>query len=111
MNNIIKYFVLAFKKFSDFKGRANKSEFWWFFLASMIVSVILGLVSHQLSGIYGLVSMIPGLALGARRLHDIGKSGWMQLVVLIPIAGIIWLVILFVKKSAPKNEYGEISKA
>jgi uncharacterized membrane protein YhaH (DUF805 family) len=111
MDNLIKYFTLAFKKFADFNGRANKSEFWWFFLASIIISVVLGLVSQQLSSIYGLISMIPGLALGARRLHDIGKSGWMQLVGLIPIAGLIWLIVLFVKDSAPKNEYGEISKA
>ena len=112
MDNLIKYFTLAFKKFADFKGRANKSEFWWFFLASVIVSVVLGLVSQQLSFIYALVSMIPGLALGARRLHDIGKSGWMQLVALIPIVGIIWLIILYVKDGDPKkNEYGEPSKA
>lgn len=109
---LVKYFVLAFKKFADFKGRANKSEFWWFVLASAIVSIVLGFISPQLANIYGLVSMIPGLAIGARRLHDIGKSGWMQLVALIPLIGIIWLIVLYVKDSDPKkNEYGEPSKA
>lgn len=105
------YYIGAFKKYADFKGRANKSEFWYFVLFNIIISLVLGYVSQSLGSIYGLIVLIPGLSIGTRRLHDIGKSGWMQLVGLIPIAGLIWLIILFVKDSAPKNEYGEPSKA
>lgn len=57
--------------------------------------------------IYGLVVLIPGLAVAVRRLHDVGKSGWMLLVVLIPIVGAIWLLVLLVTDSKPgENEYG-----
>ena len=51
--------------------------------------------------------IIPSIAVGVRRLHDIGKSGWMMLVVFIPFVGAIWLLILFVMDSKPgANEYG-----
>ena len=109
---LVKYFILAFKKFADFNGRANKREFWWYFLASIIVSIVLGLISPNLSNLYALISLIPGLAIGARRLHDIGKGGWMQLVLLIPVIGIIWLIVLWAQDGDPKkNKYGEPSRA
>jgi uncharacterized membrane protein YhaH (DUF805 family) len=51
--------------------------------------------------------MVPSLALGARRLHDIGRSGWMQLILFIPIIGFIWLIVLFATKSSTEdNKYG-----
>jgi uncharacterized membrane protein YhaH (DUF805 family) len=57
--------------------------------------------------LYGLALFIPGLAVAVRRLHDIGKSGWMILVALIPLIGGIWLLILLVKEGdSGSNEYG-----
>jgi uncharacterized membrane protein YhaH (DUF805 family) len=51
--------------------------------------------------------LVPSLAVGVRRLHDVGKSGWMLLVALIPLIGAIWLLILFCKDSQPKeNKWG-----
>ncbi len=61
--------------------------------------------------IYALIVLIPGIAVAIRRLHDIGKSGWMLLVGLIPLAGAIWLLILLVTDSQPgDNEYGSNPK-
>ncbi len=104
------YYIDAFKKYAKFEGRAGLSQFWYFILFNIIIGIILGFISHGLSGLYGLIVLIPGLAIGARRLHDINKSGWMQLVSLIPMVGIIWLIILFAKKGdIVSNDYGEKS--
>jgi uncharacterized membrane protein YhaH (DUF805 family) len=61
----------------------------------------------MLSGIYTLVILIPAIAVGVRRLHDVGKTGWMLLVAFIPIIGFIWLLVLFVTDSDQgSNKYG-----
>jgi uncharacterized membrane protein YhaH (DUF805 family) len=94
------------RKYADFSGRAARPEFWWFFLFQVIVMVVTGMVSEVLNGLAALALLLPGLAVGARRLHDIGKSAWFLLVGLIPFVG--WLVMLywFVQPSAGANEYG-----
>ncbi len=57
--------------------------------------------------IYALVVLIPGIAVQVRRLHDVGKSGWMILVAFIPIIGFIWLLILYIKDGQPQeNKWG-----
>ena len=57
--------------------------------------------------LYVLATLVPALAVAVRRLHDIGKSGWMLLIVLIPIVGAIWLlVLLFTDSNAGTNEFG-----
>ncbi len=57
--------------------------------------------------LYALAVFLPSLALTVRRLHDVGKSGWFILIGLIPIVGAIWLLVLMVTDSAPRdNEYG-----
>ncbi len=102
------YYLDAFKKYTKFDGRASLSQFWYFVLFNVVISILLGFISHSLSGLYGLAVLIPSLAIGSRRLHDINKSGWMQLVMLIPIIGIIWLIILFAKKGdVSANDFGE----
>ena len=98
----------CFNKYTDFSGRAGRPEFWWFMLACFIVAFVLGLFNmNMLALLFNLAVLVPSLAVGARRLHDIGKSGWFQLLVLIPLIG--WLVLLywFVQPTAGPNEYGE----
>ena len=79
----------CFKKFSDFKGRASKSEFWFFVLFEFIYMFIagfllgaVGVTSEETIGIATLILMIPvlvpGIAVTARRIHDFNQSGWMQ---------------------------------
>lgn len=83
-----------------------------FALAAVLLDNLLGLANPMIGygplyGIYMLAMLVPGLAVGVRRLHDLGKSGWMILVALIPLVGAIWLIILFVTDSQPgENEYG-----
>jgi uncharacterized membrane protein YhaH (DUF805 family) len=94
-------------KYVDFKGRAGKAEFWWFFLAQVIVLVVTGAISDILYIIAALALFLPGLGVGARRLHDTGRSGWWLLLGLIPLIGLIVLIVFWVQNSAPANEWGE----
>lgn len=91
----------------DFEGRVTRQTFWMFTLWSIIISIVLGLVSDAISGLFSLAILLPSIGLGARRLHDIGMSGWWQLIVFIPIVGAIALIVLAAKQGvAGPNEYG-----
>lgn len=107
------YFLDVFKfKYAFFTGRARRSEFWYFALFNLIVSMGLGMVDAFLdlgflSGLYGLVALIPSLAVGVRRLHDTGKSGWWLLVSFVPFIGWVILIYFMVQDSQPfDNQYG-----
>lgn len=102
--------------YCDFSGRASRSEYWWFALFTLILSVIIqafGVISSDvslyLSAIVNLALFLPGLSLDVRRLHDINKSGWYILLVLIPIVGLIILLVWFCKESEMQpNQYGPV---
>ena len=106
MEDIQKAVKTCFNKYADFTGRATRSEFWWFFLFQVLVLLIAGTISDILYAVVALGLLLPGLAVGARRLHDIGKTGWLLLLWIIPIIG--WMVLLnwAVQPSGPANEYG-----
>lgn len=78
--------------YATFSGRASRSEFWWFFLFQVLASAAASMFSEKLSGLVSLALLLPALAVGARRLHDIGKSGWWQLLM---ISGIGLLVLIY----------------
>lgn len=75
-------FLRFWKKYAVFKGRASRSEFWWFMLANLIITFILGSIANSidqlsfLPGLWGLATVVPVIALGVRRLHDTNRSGW-----------------------------------
>ncbi len=102
--------------YCNFSGRSSRSEYWWFFLFTFVLGVLVGVVSTFSDTLYSVVSavvnlalLLPGLGLGVRRLHDIGKSGWNLLLALIPIVGAIILIVWFVKESdLQPNKYGEV---
>ena len=73
----------VFKNYATFSGRARRSEYWYFFLFNIIVSLVLGFISSALSTIFSLAVLIPNLAVGVRRLHDMGKSGKLYIVVVV----------------------------
>lgn len=108
------YYLSVLQKYAVFSGRSQRAEYWYFVLFNVIISIVLVMISKVLgdsSGIlgllYGLAVFIPGLSVSVRRLHDIGKSGWMLLIFLIPLVGIIWLLVLMVMDSNPgDNKYG-----
>jgi len=83
---------LCFSKYADFDGRARRPEYWWFFLFLFLLNAATGIVSQALNGIVGLATILPSLAVGARRLHDTNRSGWWQLLWLIPVIG--WIVVI-----------------
>ncbi len=82
----------CFQKYAMFEGRASRPEYWWFFLFLVVGNFVLGMVSDTLGLIFSLATLMPGLAVGARRLHDTGRSGWWQLIAL-TIIGVIPLII------------------
>ena len=108
----------CFNKFTVFSGRASRSELWYFALFGFIGAIIASVIDVMILGyswdrngplyiIFEIIIFIPSIAVGARRLHDIGKSGWWQLIALtiiglIPL--IIWLSSVGEKK---KNKYGQ----
>jgi len=105
----------VFQRYATFTGRSRRPEYWWFVLFNIIVSLVLGIVSGLLfpneadilGGIYNLAVLLPSLAVGVRRLHDIGRTGWWLLIALIPIVGIIVLIVFFATKGEEHdNQYG-----
>ena len=119
----MKWYLKCFKQYADFNGRARRTEYWMFALFNVIfifLIIIIGtLLGSALLGdegailgaglyvLYLLAMIIPSIAVGVRRLHDTGNSGWMLLVGIIPIIGGIWIFILTVIDSKPgENKWG-----
>lgn len=73
------------QKYADFSGRARRPEFWWFVLFCFLVSVALSIVHQWLAWAFQLAVLVPSIAVGTRRLHDIGRSGWWQLIGAVPL--------------------------
>jgi uncharacterized membrane protein YhaH (DUF805 family) len=112
------WYVEVLKKYAVFSGRARRKEYWMFFLFNIVIGGILALIegltgiapnSDQsvLATIYMFAVLIPGIAVGVRRLHDTGRSGWWTLIALIPILGSLVLLFWMVLDSEPgQNQYG-----
>lgn len=108
----------CFNKYSSFRGRATRPEFWWFVLFLLIANIVLSVLDtalfgmrmmhfQPLSAIFSLVTILPSLAVGARRLHDTGRSGWWQLLLAIPFLGFLVLVWFLAQRGdAEDNDYG-----
>lgn len=110
--------------YCDFNGRASRSQYWWFYLFTLIISCIfeilmvifgamnmntLTYVIYGINILVGLGLLLPSLGLAVRRLHDINKSGWLLLIGLIPLVGVIILIVWFCKDSQmTPNQYGEV---
>ena len=124
----MKLYLKVLNNYATFSGRARRSEFWFFGLFNMIFAILAMVIDNILGTtldmgygvslpygyiylIYVLAVFIPGLAVAVRRLHDVGKSGWMYFVGLIPIIGAIWLLVLFFTDSqVGSNKLGENPK-
>lgn len=97
---------LYFTRYADFKGRSRRSEYWWATLVIGILGSIIGGILPDLAWIWTLVTLVPGVSICVRRLHDIGKSGWWYLIVLIPIVGQILMIVWFCTDSKEDNQWG-----
>jgi uncharacterized membrane protein YhaH (DUF805 family) len=99
----------CFSKYATFNGRAPRSEYWWFVLFTFLVSLATGMVSQTLSGLFSLAVLLPSLAVGVRRLHDIDKSGWFLLLGLIPIVGWIILIVWAAQEGKEPNRFSAVA--
>lgn len=111
------WYLEVLRKYAVFSGRARRKEYWTFTLINILISIVIGFID-QLIGIkvlhigllgllYSLAVLIPSIAVGFRRLHDTGRSGWWVLIGLIPILGWLVLIIFTIQDSEPQeNEYG-----
>lgn len=123
------WMVLPYRRYFDFAGRSRRMEYWMFVLFQLIVSAVIGALfgspeyvregwyvgfTSSLStagglvqNIFGLLSFIPGLAVAVRRLHDQDRTGWLLLLVLIPLFGWFALLVLMCLDGTPgPNRYG-----
>ena len=117
------WYLAVLKNYAGFSGRARRTEYWMFTLISVLISIGLSIIDKVVFGnigdsdygviylLYSLAVFIPGLAVMVRRLHDVGKSGWFFFIILIPIAGFIWLLVLLCTEGEGRtNEYGKDPK-
>lgn len=118
------WFLAALKKYADFSGRAQRSEYWFFVLFYILIDILLIIVDRMtgsfsagagmglLSGLFSLAMIIPSLAVSVRRLHDTDRSGWWLLIALVPLIGAIVLLVFYVQDSQPdENRFGANPKA
>jgi uncharacterized membrane protein YhaH (DUF805 family) len=97
---LIEAIRLGFQNYSNFSGRASRSEYWWWTFFVVVVAFALNVLGAIVgpfgivASLFGLGTLLPNLAVGARRLHDIDKSGWYLLLWLLPVIGWVWLLIL-----------------
>lgn len=104
-----------FRNYVTFSGRASRSEFWYSYLFVVIVSVLLGIVdavvSNEIaSSIWNLAALLPTLAMTSRRLHDINRRGWLQLLAGFFPIGTIALIAWYCKKSDDTGSLNEIER-
>lgn len=118
------WYIKAIRQSFDFHGRAHRREFWMFMLVGIAIAVVIGAIDRLLgldgkgwagegllSSLYTWPMQIPVLAIGARRLHDSGRSGWWQLLYF-TIVGTAVLMYWFLKETNPApNRWGTDSRA
>jgi len=103
------WMLMPLRRYAEFSGRSRRKEYWMFVLFQIIVGVVLGIIEGAvglsgtiagaygpLSLLFGLAMLIPGIAVGIRRLHDTDRSGWWLLIALVPLIGAIVLIVFFV---------------
>lgn len=116
-----KMMVPLTKRYAQFNGRASRSEFWWFQLFILIVSIPLyllsfyaghsgsqglALVATGLSVVMWLVFVLPCMAATIRRLHDTDRSGWWMLLAFVPFVSLVLLVFLLLPGTPRDNRFG-----
>jgi len=119
----MEWYLKVLKQYADFSGRARRKEYWMFTLFNMIFTFLAAIIDNVVGTanvevgyglfyfIYAIAVFIPALAVCVRRLHDVGKSGWMIFISFIPIIGAIWLIVLLVKDSQQgANKWGNNPK-
>ena len=116
----------AFNKYGTFSGRSSRSQYWWFFLFGIMTGLFFSILDFAILGVdatstdpnepigwfnllWSLFLIIPSLALASRRLHDVNKSGWWQLLYITIIVIILLLIWYCQKSDQVENNYGTLS--
>lgn len=113
---MIQWFIKSLKNYSNFHGRARRKEFWYFYLCQIILlipAIILDIMLETYIVFYGIIAfalIIPSIAVSIRRLHDINRSGWYYLMLMIPFANFIVLFWFFTETQAQVNRWGPPAK-
>jgi uncharacterized membrane protein YhaH (DUF805 family) len=117
----IEAYIAVVKNFTIFDGRSRRMEFWMFALYNLIISVVISILSELpligflftiISAVLGIAIFVVSLAVGVRRLHDTNRSGFLYLLALIPLVGIIILIVFWAQAgTVGNNEYGPDPKA
>lgn len=106
---------IGFARFADFSGRASRSEYWWWVVASFLAYMAAGVLGAMVgsmnaidafTGLTALVLLLPSLAVAVRRLHDTGRSGWWLLLGFIPLVGLVLIVFMASEGARTPNRYG-----
>lgn len=105
------YFVDAFRQYANFSGRATRQQYWMYVLIYVVIALVLSVIDSLigiglLGLIFSLIMLVPSISIATRRLHDIGRSGWWQLLWIIPLIGWLVLLVFFVTDSTDDNPYG-----
>ena len=105
------YRKVVTEKYFCFEGRTGRKSFWFFVLVNFVINMVLGIIpgiaGAILSVVFALAILCPSLGITARRLHDCGKTGWLQLLLLIPvIGGLLVLLLCLPVGSKEENKYG-----
>jgi len=119
----MRWYLSGLKKYAVFKGRSRRKEFWMFGLYStifafsaLVLDSTIGFSNKTygfgaLSPMYFILVLLPSWGITVRRLHDVGKSGWFLSVLLLPLIGLVWLIVLLCTDTMPrKNRYGRSPK-
>jgi uncharacterized membrane protein YhaH (DUF805 family) len=102
----------GFSNYVNFSGRACRSEYWYWVLFVILADIVAGIIDYLLgmqivSSLFGLVTLLPGIAVSIRRLHDLDRTGWWILLALIPLIGWIILLIWYISKGTDgPNRFG-----
>jgi uncharacterized membrane protein YhaH (DUF805 family) len=93
----------GFRNYVSFSGRASRSELWYWILFAVLIGIVMTIIDvgvlsinvQPLSSIWSLITFLPSLAIGVRRLHDTDRSGWWWLLAFIPLIGAIALIVFW----------------
>ncbi|MEW2070889.1 DUF805 domain-containing protein [Streptomyces sp. NPDC007346] len=105
------WYLDVLKNYAGFSGRARRKEYWMFALVNFVIAIVLSIIGAAIGTdilyyVYLLAVLIPSLAVGVRRLHDTGRSGWWLLIALTLIGGIVLIVFLASEGKQEPNQYG-----
>lgn len=115
--SFIQAFQLFFKNYVNFKERSSRGAFWWWYLWSILIGIALLVPDMMIFGVdaeiqpfgslFSLATLIPGIAISVRRLHDVGKSGWWLLLTLTIIGILVLLFWMIQPADEGTNKYGD----